>query len=77
MLGNVQPLVYVGGVFVLIYLMFWGLSSLKCNSCKWLRRKAKKVFRTRIKFSLFNEIFYYTQLYVVFFAVLQWPKNRS
>jgi hypothetical protein len=30
-----------------------------------------------MRFSLLNEIFYYTQLQVFFFAVLQWPANRS
>ncbi len=30
-----------------------------------------------MKYSFFNEIFYYTQLYVVYFAILQWSGNRS
>lgn len=30
-----------------------------------------------MKYSFFNEIFYYTQLYVVYFAIFQWSANRS
>jgi hypothetical protein len=77
MLGNIQPLVYIGGLFGAIYLIFWGLSVCKIKVFRCLRKRVKRIFKDRMRFSLLNEIFYYTQLQVFFFAVLQWPANRS
>lgn len=77
MLGNIQPLVYIGGAFGVLYLIFWALSSCKIKALSCLRKRCKRLFKNRMRYSLLNEIFYYTQLQVFFFAVLQWPANRS
>ncbi len=67
----------MGGLFLTIYLAFWFLSTTKIYIFKCMRKRAKKIFKNRMKYSFFNEIFYYTQLYVVYFGILQWSANRS
>jgi len=77
MLGNIQPIVLIGALFSFVYFIFWALSTLKIKIFRFFRRRAKKIFKQRMRYSFFNEIFYYTQVYVFFFAILQWNSNKS
>ena len=70
-LGNMQPFVFFFIIFVSIYAVFWALSSIKINKFTSLRKKAKKIFRSRMRYSFLYEIFYYTEYYVLFFAFYQ------
>ncbi len=54
MLGNVQPLLMLGALFGLIYLVFWGLSVCKIRAFRCLRKRCRRVFKDRMRFSLFN-----------------------
>jgi hypothetical protein len=57
--------------------IFWLLNNKKINKCRLFRKTAHKVYKYRMKYSFINEIFYYTQLYVVFFALFQFSSNKS
>lgn len=77
LLGNIQPIVYIGALFLIVYAIFWVLSTFKIKIFKCFRRRVKKIFKLRMRYSLFNEIFYFTQVYVFFFAIYQWTSNQS
>lgn len=70
-LGNYHPFVFFLIIFGSIYMIFWALSTRSLNKFVTLRVKAKRVFRSRMKFSFLYEIFYYTEYYVLFFALYQ------
>lgn len=75
-IGNCQPFVFFLAIFGGSYLIIWALSS-RINKCNWLRRKAKVIFKNRMRFSFLHEIFYYTEYYVVFFALYQFTGANS
>ena len=52
MLGNLHPFVFIVGIFVFTYFVFWLLSHKKVNCSDCFRKKVRKVFRSRMKFSL-------------------------
>ncbi len=60
-----------------MFAIFWLLNNKKINRCRLFRKTAHKVYKYRMKYSFINEIFYYTQLYVVFFALFQFGSNKS
>lgn len=72
-----QPVIFIGSLFSITYLIFWAITKSNISLFRGLRKSIRKVFKNRMKYSFFNEVFYYTQVYVFFFAVLQWSKNRS
>jgi hypothetical protein len=76
-LGNFQPLVFLGGIYLAMFAIFWLLNNKKINRCRLFRKTVHKVYKYRMKYSFINEIFYYTQLYVVFFALFQFGSNKS
>lgn len=76
-LGNCHPFVFFFIIFTSIYLIFWGLSNKTINKFTNLRRKIKNIFRTRMRFSFLYEIFYYTEYYVLFFAIYQFTGKNS
>jgi len=71
LLGNCHPLVFFIIIFGAIYLIFWMLSSRKINKFANFRKKVRQIFQFRMKYSFLYEIFYYTEYYVLFFAVYQ------
>lgn len=77
LLGNIQPLVIISAAFLSVYFIFWVLSNFRIKIFRCLKKRARKIFKFRMRYSFLNEIFYYTQLYVFFFAVLQWNSNKS
>ena len=52
-LGNSHPLIFFLSIFGGTYLIFW-LLSLQCNKIKWLRKKTKSIYRSRMRFSFIH-----------------------
>lgn len=75
-LGNCQPLIFFLAIFGGTYLIFMFLSS-SYNKIRCIRTRTKSVFRNRMKFSFLHEIFYYTEYYVLFFALYQFTGSNS
>lgn len=75
-LGNFQPFVFFLAIFGFTYILFACLSA-SFNRFKWLRTRARKIFRARMRFSFLHEIFYYTEYYVLFFAFYQFTGANS
>lgn len=75
-LGNCQSLVFFLAIFGCTYILF-ALLSAKCNKIKWLRTRARKIYRGRMRFSFLHEIFYYTEYYVLFFVFYQFTGANS
>ena len=76
-LGNCQPFVFFLAIFGGSYLLFWLLSNRAVNRWKWLYKKVKSIFKNRMRFSFIHEIFYYTEFYVLFFAMFQFTGANS
>lgn len=52
-LGNMQPLVFFAAIYLSIYFVFWLLTLKKVNCWSW-RRKVKKIFKSRMRYSFIN-----------------------
>ena len=75
-LGNCQPFIFFLGIFLTVYLIFFGLSR-KCFPVKCMRVNAKKAYKRRMRFSFLYEMFYYPAFYVLFFALYQFTGANS
>jgi len=53
-LGNCQPFVFFLAIFGGTYLLTWLLSNKTINRCSWLRKKAKHIFKNRMRFSFIH-----------------------
>lgn len=72
-----HPLLLLGTIYTAIYVLFWAISKCRIRIFRCIRKPCRKIFKNRMKFMFFNEIFYYTLIYCLYFAILQWPMNKS
>lgn len=77
MLGNLHPFVFIVGIFLFTYFIFWVLSTKTINRSDCFRKKVRKLFRYRMKFSFLFEAFYYPAFYTMFFAMYQFKEYHS
>lgn len=77
MLGNLHPFVFIVSIFVFVFFIFWMLSTKKVNRSDCFRKKVRKVFKNRMKFSLLFEALYYPAFYTLFWAMYQFKGYHS
>jgi len=53
-LGNFEPFVFLGGIYLALYVVYWLLNNKTINKCRIFRKTAHKVYKYRIKYSFIN-----------------------